>query len=112
MLFLIAGAAWTCDLKPVEEARINLRLAANEPDITKAKEQARQARTSLERCATAAISCGCVVAAEDFLTAAAQADGATNRERFGGFISALHRANRIFSDAETKYRACAARGGT
>ncbi len=108
-LVVLFGEASSCDMHPVEDARTSLRLAANEADFARAKGDARKAQSALQNSAKAAIACGCVVPAEDFRNAAAQVASVTQAQTFSDFISALHRTMRVFNDAVTKYRACAAR---
>jgi hypothetical protein len=107
LIFVAAAAA--CDMRFVEEAQSRLRQAASDAELATARAHAREASTWLERCASAAVACGCVVPAEDFAVAASQAGGAAREHTFGDFVAALHRATRMFNDAVTKLRACSAR---
>ena len=101
--------AVTCDMLQfnVDDARTELRRAANETDFEAAKDYARRAKSSLEDAAMSAMDCGCDMAHMEFDTAATHARRARNAYSPKEFIYSLNRAIRAFNSAIEALRMCA-----
>jgi len=93
--------AGTCDmlLFSIDEARTNLRRAANETNFEAAKDYARHARRSLEDAAMSAMVCGCDVAYMEFDTAGTHARRAGDAYSPQEVVDSLNRAIRAFNSA-------------
>ncbi len=110
-LFALSSTAHavTCDMLRynVDEARTQLRRAANETDFEDAKNYARRARNALDEAAMSAMDCKCLMAHSEFDTAASRARRARDADSVGEFVDSLNRAIRAFNSALDALRACA-----
>lgn len=102
-------SAVTCDMLAmnVDDARTQLRRAADENDFDAAKDYARRAKSALEDAAMSAMDCQCSMAHMEFDTAASYARRARNADAAEEFIDSLNRAIRAFNSALNALRACA-----
>ena len=91
----------TCDMLGlnVDDARSNLRRAANETDFEVAKDYARRAKRSLDDAAMSAMDCGCDMAFVEFDTAATHAKRARDANTPPEFVDSLNRAIKAFNSA-------------
>jgi hypothetical protein len=103
------ACAVTCDMliMNADDARTNLRRAANETDFDSAKDYARRAKNALEDAAMSAMDCRCSIAHIEFDTAASYARRARDADTAEEYSDALNRAIREFNSALSALRSCA-----
>jgi len=94
----------------VDDARSNLRRAANETDFESAKNYARRAKNSLEEAAMSAMDCKCDMAYMEFDTAASHARRASYADDPEEFVYSLNRSIRAFNSALEALSYCARSG--
>lgn len=108
MFFVLNAQASTCGMLfyAVDDARTQLKRAANETDFEDAKDYARRARNALDDAAMAAMDCECTIAYNDLDTAASRARRARDADTVEEFVDFLSRTIRLFNSASGALRAC------
>ena len=104
-----SACATSCNMLSysVDEARTELKRAANETDFESAKDYARRARSALDDAAMAAMDCKCDMAFMEFDTAASRARRARDADTVDELVDSLNRSIRSFNSALDALRFCA-----
>ncbi|HEY7241444.1 MAG TPA: hypothetical protein VH600_19890 [Burkholderiales bacterium] len=92
----------------VDDARVMLLRAANEPGFEAAKSQALRAKNALDDAALSSMDCQCKAAHSEFDTAAWRARRARDAYSPNEYVDSLEAAIRAFNNAVGELKSCAA----